>query len=294
MYRPSRWILLAFVAWLICLPVPALSLAATEELPPEPAWQTDYAEAVELAKSEGKMLLVFFYNSGKSCARFEAESLADAKVRKKLQNFVCARLPLSTTVEVDGKEVRLLDRSRFKEMLGRPGIAILDYAHKDAKHYGCVVSTFPLTSKLFYTPKQMAVILDLPPGTLTQRTLIYAVRIHSEKPASTAGKPDPHLLSEAESHSNHQARICLQGHHGWETRFHHIGARLPSGLGAREVCAESWPGENLVEAAIECVRSWRCSDGHWSAVCGRHRVFGYDMKRGCNGVWYATGIFGSA
>jgi len=294
MYRWSRWILLAFVAWLICLPVPARWLAAAQEPPPEPAWLTDYAAAVELAKSEGKMLLVFFYNSDKSCARFEAGTLADAKVRTKLQNVVCARLPLSTKVEVDGEEVRLLDRSRFKEMLGRPGIAILDYAHKDAKYYGCVVSTFPLTSKLFYTPRQMAVILDLPPGTLTQRTLIYAVRIHPEKPASTAGKPTPHLLSEAESHSNHQARICLQGHHGWETRFQHISARLPSGLSASEVCAESWPGENLVEAAIECVRCWRCSDGHWSAVRARHRVFGYDMKRGRNGTWYATGIFGSA
>jgi len=294
MYRSSRWILLAFAAGLICLPVSAPLAVGNESAAQEPAWLTDYAEAVALAKGEGKMLLVFFYNSGKNCARFEAGTLADAKVRSKLQSFVCARLPLSTKVEVDGAEVRLLDRSRFKDMLGCPGIAIIDYAHKDAKYYGCVVSTFPLTSKLFYTPRQMAVILDLPPGTLTQRTLIYAVRIHPEKPASTAGKPDQHLLAEAESHSNHQARICLQGHHGWESRFQHISARLPSGLCAKEVCAESWPGENLVEAAVECVRSWRCSDGHWSAVRGRHRVFGYDMKRGRNGVWYATGIFGSA
>ena len=35
----------------------------------------------------------------------------------------------------------------------------------------------------------MAVILDLPPGTLTQRTLIYAVRTHPERPASADGQP---------------------------------------------------------------------------------------------------------
>ncbi|MCX7429404.1 MAG: hypothetical protein NTW96_27740, partial [Planctomycetia bacterium] len=69
-------------------------------------------------------------------------------------------------------------------------------------------------------------------------------------------------------------------------------ARLARGISAREVCAESWPGERLVEAAIECVRCWRLSSGHWNAVRSSQRVFGYDMKCGANGVWYATGILG--
>lgn len=135
-------------------------------------------------------------------------------------------------------------------------------------------------------------MLDLPPGTLTQRTLIYAVRTHPERPESTDGQPDPYLFDEAESHSEYQARIRLQGHHAWESRFHRINARLPAGCLASEVCAESWPGQGLLESAIECVRCWRFSSGHWSAVRQRHQVYGYDMKRGDNGVWYATGIFG--
>ncbi|MGA2258524.1 MAG: hypothetical protein ABSG53_27995, partial [Thermoguttaceae bacterium] len=130
-----------------------------------------------------------------------------------------------------------------------------------------------------------------PPGTLTQRTLIYAVRIHPEKPASALGRPDERLLAEAESHSQYQAGIRLQGHHGWGSRFPRIAAML--GCSPREVCAESWPGQNLLESAIECVHCWRQSSGHWSAVQARNRAFGYDMKLGANGVWYATGIFGA-
>jgi hypothetical protein len=103
---------------------------------------------------------------------------------------------------------------------------------------------------------------------------------------------DANLLSEAESHSQYQARIRLQGHHRWAARFPRINALLPQGLTAREVCAESWPGESLVEAAIECVRCWRLSSGHWSAVRARQGRYGYDIKRGGNGIWYATGIFG--
>jgi hypothetical protein len=135
-------------------------------------------------------------------------------------------------------------------------------------------------------------MLDLPPGTITERTLIYAVRVHPERPASSDGRLDSYLREEARRHAQYQADICRQGHHFWDARFRRICARLPAGLTAKEVCAESWPGQNLVEAAIECVRCWRLSSGHWSAVRAPQPLYAYDIQRGRNGVWYATGIFG--
>ena len=214
------------------------------------------------------MLVVFFFDpADESSRRFETETLGDAAVVQRLKkDYVCLRLPLDAQVSVEHDDVTLLKHAAFEEMLRRPGIAILDFAHAEAELHGYVVSAFPLTSSLQYTPTQMGVILDLPPGTLTQRTLIYAVRIHPECPGSASGQFEGHLAEEAQSHSENQARMRLQGHHAWETRFHRINCILPAGLTAREVCAESWPGQGLVEAAIECVRCWRCSDGHWSAV----------------------------
>jgi hypothetical protein len=274
--------------------LPAAEPVAEDTYPPEISWHTDYGWAMDVAKERGKMLLIFFYDPQNSAQsdRFEAETLGAPMVRRKLQDYVCARLPLQTKIIVDGDELTLLEHKALKEMLGKPGLAILDFRDPQDKNYGYVVSTFPLTRKLWYGPKQMQAILDLPPGTLTQRTLIYAVRTHPDKPASTDGQIDPNLLKEAESQSQYQARIQLQGHHRWAARFPRINALLPRGLTAREVCAESWPGENLVEAAIECVRCWRLSSGHWSAVRARQGRYGYDMKRGRNGIWYATGIFG--
>lgn len=262
--------------------------------PPPVHWHTDYAQAVEEARWRERMLLICFCDCEKDplCRRFHAETLEAPLVRKKLQDYVCARLPLQATIHLEGKQETVLKHPAFAEMSGRPGVAILDFAHKQSKHYGRVVSIFPLSSRLWYTPEKMAVILDLPPGSLTQRTLIYAVRTHPDKPASTDGQIDEHLMEEAEKHSLYQARIRRQGHHFWNIRFRRISARLPGGLTASEVCAESWPGEGLVEGALECVRSWRFSSGHWSAVRARHQVYGYDMKRGVDGVWYATGIFG--
>jgi hypothetical protein len=262
---------------------------------PDALWMTDYAKAMSMAERQNKMLLIYFCDAcgQDACNRFKAETLDDPRVKAKLREYVCVQLPLDAKITVSGKPVTLLEHDAYREMLHRSGIAIVDYRSTEAKLRGYVVSTFPITEKLTYTPEQMAVILDLPPGTLTQRTLIYAVRIHPDKPASTDSTPSADLLEEARSQSQYQADIRRQGHHFWESRFPRISALLPGGCSAREVCAESWPGENLVEAAIECVRCWRLSSGHWSAVRSPNRVFGYDMQRGGNGVWYATGIFGA-
>jgi hypothetical protein len=205
----------------------------------EIAWLGDYRQAVEAAETRGKMLVILFCNSpaGSPCRRFETETLADPAVRKRLQNHVCVKLPLDAKIAEAGKVVVLLEHAAFQEMSGGPGIAILDYAHKDSKYYGYVVSAFPMTGRLCYTPQQTVAMLELPPGTLTQRTLIWAVRTHPEHPASTQGEFAPFLAEEAESHSQYQASIRLQGHHGWGTRFQRILGRLPRGLTASEVCA---------------------------------------------------------
>ncbi|HBO43991.1 MAG TPA: hypothetical protein DD670_08675 [Planctomycetaceae bacterium] len=261
---------------------------------PPLSWLVDYGKAAAKAKRECKMLLVVF-DSADGDAQFDClrdDVLDNAEVRAKLADWVRVRVPIDASIRQDGEEVKLIEQPAFVEMCGQRGMAIVDYAHNDAQYYGKVVSCFPMLGGQPYDVAKMLVILDLPPGTLTQRTLIYAVRIHPERPASTDGELRPELAEEAESHSVYQARIRLQGHHNWDGRFQRIRARLRGGMTATEVCAESWPGEGLLRAAIECVRCWRQSSGHWSAVRSRQSCYGYDMRRGSNGIWYATGIFG--
>lgn len=262
---------------------------------PNLAWHSHYGKATEAAQADGKMLLIFFCDPARQelCRSFETQTLSDPEIAKRMANVVAAKLPIDASITSGGQPMELLRHPAFYEMQSQAGIAIIDYASHGSEQYGHVVSTFPFFGERPYSPREMAVILDLPPGTLTQRTLIYAVRTHPDRPASANGRFDPQLAEEAEGHSQHQARIRLQGHHNWESRFHLINRFLPRGLMASEVCAESWPGEGLLKAAIECVRCWRLSDGHWSRVRSPQPVYGYDMKRGANGIWYATGIFGA-
>lgn len=271
---------------------------AAENQPVEPVaeveWQEDYAAAMHLANSERKMLFIFFHDAQMTPARraFAETVLRNPKIVEQLSEYVTLQLPVEAAIKIGGEKVTLLKHPAFREMHGRQGVAIVDLKHPAPELHGYVVSTFPFTQGKFYTADALSIILGLPQGTLTQRTMIFAVRMHPEKPQSTQGQLSPLLATEAKNHSSHQAAILLQGHHNWDSRFQRISAQLPGGGVAQEVVAESWPNETLVEACLDCVHSWRQSPGHWGAVQSQHPLFGYDIKLGRNGIWYATGIFG--
>ncbi len=261
--------------------------------PPTIAWRSNYRAALEEAKTGKAMVLLWFLDPRQDD---ENELLEQALFRQEavaaqLARFVPVKLPLAAPSATSSDERRLLNHPAFQELLGQPGLALIDMRDEESPHFHHVVSVFPFSHEPM-TAAQLIALLDLPAGSLTQRTLIWAVRTHPDSPASAAAEASPLLLGEAASHSGYQARICRQGHHQWDQRFQRINAQLPAGLVAQEVCAESWPNQHLVEAAQECVHSWRQSSGHWEAVRAGHPLFGYDMKRGPSGIWFATGIFG--
>ncbi len=263
-------------------------------LTPELHWHDDYREAMDSAQAKGQDLFVYFYHpvADRDRVTFETKILTDRAVRSRLANMTLVKLSLDVEIPIDGQRSDLIKHKSFRYMYGRQGFAIIDQSHPKAKHYQHVVSAHPFGGRHTYDARKLAIILDLPSGTITQRTLVYAVKIHPDAPRSTNGRLNRMLAREAQSQSLLQARLNNQGHHNWESRFHSISARLPSGVEPVEVCAESWPDEELVDAAIECVHSWRQSSGHWSAVRALQAFFGYDMKRGSNRIWYGTGIFG--
>jgi hypothetical protein len=258
-------------------------------------WSLNYRQAMDAAEQQGKMMFVYFYGGNSDDQRplvFERAVLADPQVRTLLSKYQLLLLPVDAQIHSEGKVITLLDDKSFQHMYRSPGVAIIDMASRDKPYFRHVVSAFPFDGDQFYGISRLKTMLGLPPGSLTQRTLTYAVRIHPEQPGSADGKVDTSLISYAENHSQLMADIQVQGHHNWEQRFHELSARIPDGLEPTEVAAESWPGQSLVDAAEECVHSWRQSSGHWESVRGRHPIFGFDMKRGRNGIWYATGIFG--
>jgi hypothetical protein len=286
---------LAVIMALSIAPVRSPVLESEADLTPEKqlAIFNNYGDAYSAAKTARRMLVLHFRHADKRRSRddFQSQVLSAPAIQEQLKKkFVTTHLPTSATGIVNGKPIRLLNHPAFGELHDGPGVAMIDLTDPRSRHYGHVVTVYPFKPGRRLSQTQFAKMLELPPGSLTQRTLIFAVRTHPEHPASADSRWSGILASETESHSLHQAQIGVQGHHNWDHRFHRINGRL-AGMTAQEVCAESWPGQDLVDAAIECVQSWRQSPGHWSAVRSRNALFGYDMKRGSNGIWYVTGIF---
>ncbi len=225
--------------------------------------ETDYTAAYQRAAAESKLLVVTI-GVDVDLTSLEAKHAKDA---------VFCQLDDEATMEIDGQTVRLATHSSFDAMEGR-GAAIVDLRNEGFK--GSVVSLLPARHCSSHGIETM---VTLPTGTLTQRTLTWAMRMHPENPQSAWSIPAPELMAHAERHSGVQARSNIQHHN------------LPVGIASSEIVAESWPWHhNVVDAAIDIVGSWRQSPGHWGAARRTWSYFGYDMKT--NGhKWFATGVF---
>lgn len=134
-----------------------------------------------------------------------------------------------------------------------------------------------------------ALILALVLGMTPNEQLIEAGRDLQVQSIMT-GQPHPDLQKMAEEVASYQASIRWQYHWGWDERFVKLQGMFP-GMLCKEVVNESWPGQDQKAAAGEMYRSWEKSSGHWSGVNGSCKYYGYAMRLGKNGVWYACGIF---
>ena len=268
-------------------------------------WENNYENTRSTAEISARNLLIYLYADGitelpealvsspviPACRKFDSAILDDELVREGLDRYTLLKLPMDTVITgEDGEQTPICSLPGFEHMLGHPGLVVIDFADKDQPYYGEVVGILPFLRGECPTEKQVAAFLNLPPGTLTQRTLTYAVRIHPDRPLSSDGEPLSIVVQEATDHALYQAERGILGHQNFGERSQRVKEVLGSGSPS-EICAQSRSGENLFEGAIACMRAWRYSSAHWSIARKDHAYYGYDMARGKNGAWYAVGFF---
>jgi hypothetical protein len=271
----------------------SLSLLGLVLALPQPLWQSDYEVARKHALRDQKDMFIYFSADD----RLDAV-LKQPEVRERLSRFVCLRVP----ADYRYGSKRLLEYSALEDMVGQPGLAVVSLHDPKLPQHNEVISAHPFVGSHYgwapaYGENEVKLILDLPPrATLTQRSMIYAVTVHPERPQSIRGLGHFAFLGHAERHSQRQAAMRHQHHANLIASLGTISSEAGEYLGnGSEVVAESWGnfvgGETVLEASFSCVDAWRHSSGHWSAVSRPHRYFGYDIAKGANGTWYATGIF---
>ena len=276
----------------LCQPALAAAPAAESTATAALHWHNDYYAAYRAAEQQQQMLLVLLEPAGSSQGQsLDAAIAARPALQAKLQQVTLCRLPSDAAIDVEGQSRRLASFAAFRELNGGSGIVLIDLQHRDAPYFGRTVTALPLAGGKYYrwSVDNLAVALDLPAGTLTQRSMIWAVRMHPERPQSTNSVFNPSLAAGATQQASYQAQVRQCGHQNFETRFHQLSAAVGSGV--TEVCAESWPNQTMIDSCLDCVASWRHSSGHWNGVSRPHRAYAYDIRQGANGIWYGTGLF---
>lgn len=269
-------------------------LAAPRRTIGELDWHTDYSSAFRQARQEGKMLFILFRDEAdpRVADLYEQDVLSSPELKEPLKEVVRVVVPLTAARPFRAPELAdlpLLSHGSFKFMYGRQGIAMIDLANRDSEHLGQVVSAHPFSPGQHYTVRSTRIVLGLPPGSVTQRALIYAVRLHPAAPVSTTdGKCHRYLCRQARQSSQLMALYGSVGHHDWGTRSGEIAVQ--TGRSAQEVAAMSG-NRALIGAAIEVVDQWYGSPAHWGIMSAPAAIFGYDLVRDPNGNWWGTGLF---
>ncbi|HEY3963735.1 MAG TPA: hypothetical protein VGM05_04205 [Planctomycetaceae bacterium] len=257
-------------------------------------WHVDYTAAYREAREDRKMLFVFFRDDARPRIAdfYETDVLANAELVESLKSVVRVVVPLTAarpTQTPDEAERTLLSHDSFKYLYGRQGIAMIDLTDPASELHGQVVSAHPFTPGLHYTVRGTRLVLGLPRGSVTQRALIYAVRLHPAAPVSTTdGKCHGYLCKAARDSSQLMANYGSVGHHDWGTRQGDIAVQ--TGRSAMEVAAMSG-NQSLIGAAIELVDQWYGSPAHWGIMSAPAAIFGYDIVRDASGNWWGTGLF---
>ena len=201
-------------------------------------WRTDYNKAYQAAKRSKRMLLINLTSTSTNNVQTSVDNYiaTSAALQKKLQNVERLRLPVDAEITVDGKPQRLLSFAAFAQLHNGPGFVLLDLKNEGTNYYGHAVNVLPYSIGKYYhwQNNSLSVILDLPAGTLTQRTMIWAVRTHPEAPQSTYGSHHPTLANGSASHSSYQANIGQQGHQKCRTRVHRVSCST-GGSGAEVI-----------------------------------------------------------
>ncbi len=257
-------------------------------------WHTDYSAAYRQARDEKKMLFACFRDESQPQLAdiYERDVLASEELLEPLSKVVRVVLPLDAKRPFrvpEMPDLKMLNHSSFKYMYNRQGLAVIDLTDSDSDLYGHVVSAHPFTPGKHYTIRSTKIVLGLPKGSVTQRALIYAVRLHPAAPVSTTdGQCHGYLCKQARQSSKLMADYGSVGHHDWGTRYGEIAAQ--TGKSAMEVAAMAG-NRGLIEAAVEVVDQWYGSPAHWGIMSAPASIFGYDLVRDSAGNWWGTGLF---
>jgi len=263
-------------------------------------WHDDYLRAYSEASREQRYLLMLFHEfSVGDESDFSPDLIFAPSMRPMLEQFSRVELPLNaampTSPESDSTDIEdalpelLLNHRSFRHLGPRPGLAIVDLTDPESANHARVVSALPLPASGAFDSDQLTLVLNLPEGAISQRTLVFAVQSIVPDSSLARTKLSPSLTALAHRNARYQAIDQPIHESEKQARQEKIVEEFGPDVELQELLFASEAGMSIHDAAEGAVAEWTSSPDTLDLLTTPMTASGMDMFQSPeSGRWYVT------
>ncbi len=258
-------------------------------------WHGDYLAAYQQAINDKKMLVMLFHDaSNPDLSETRTSGFGAGELQESLDKYVRVSLPINfvaPSADPNAPRTRLLEHRSFRHLRDRAGVAIVDLTDAQGPNYGRVVSALPLPSDGRYSPEVLGTLLQLPSGSIGQRSIVLAVRTGVSGDNFTLGDPKAELHQLANRNARLMAQAEQAGSYDQVARVTAIRESFGDDIRIGELYFASEGPATVQEAAIQAVSKWMQSPEERRTLEGRSFAYGIELFQSPSSQrWFATCI----
>lgn len=253
-------------------------------------WHQDYQTAYQQAIQQRQRLLVVFRDTiDPDSINSPSTGLAGPELTPLLTDFVRLAMPANTTIPGQEGGTLLLEHRAFRHLNVQPGIVIVDLTDPESAWYGRVVSALPQPPGGRYTAELVQPFLDLPPGTVTHRSLLFAMRNANPQSQFAAIVGLDTLNRLADRNCRFMAQYGQTGAFDAAHRQSVIETEFGPDAQVRELTFATDDNRTIQDAAILAVESWIADRDNFRMLNGAVDAYGLEMfQTPDSGRWFVT------
>lgn len=261
----------------------------------EREWHQDYLAAYQQAIQDKRMLVMLFRDgSNPDSSESRTSGFGAEELQPLLDNYVRVSLPISAIApggSATAPSTRLIEHRSFRHLRGQAGIAIVDLTDAQGPNYGRVVSALPLPADGRYSPEVLSNLLQLPTGSVGQRSVVLAVRTGVSGENFTSGEPNSQLAQLANRNARLMAQADQAGSYEQAERVTAIRESFGDGINIGELLFATEGTASVQEAAIQAVTKWMQSPEDRRVLTQPSFAYGIELFQSPNSQrWFATCI----
>lgn len=263
-------------------------------------WHQDYPTGyIEAAGRQNYLLMLFSDVADGSPLAASSNSLFAPSLQPILEQFsrvsLSVNAPMPSVMQArsgtsnNGVQSLLLGHRSFRHLGVRAGIVLVDLTDPESAHHAQVVSAIPLPVSGQFTHDDLMLTLNLPKGSISQRTLLSAIRGNVPAAKLSLRNFSGTLVSLARRNSRYMAEYGQSGPFEQGRRRDTVVQEFGFQADLQELFFVTAAEETIQEAARQAVESWQATPAALEVLTTPAVAMGMDMVRSPqNGRWYVT------